>query len=816
MYLQKKSSNLFSIDITLPKDKGSGKLDPPLEMIMGTYEVTGGIDRLSVRTGVLTVGTSVSTVELKASSNESLVETFVLTVGFEHITGNISYLSEYESFNGGYVSFGHGRGKITGKGSIKTGKLEFENVYFVEELKYNLNKEMDEVCLRKGIKKEFSNARTPQQNGVAERRNRTLIEAARTMLADVKLPVTFWAEAVNTAFIVVGTSSTNILATLKDDAIPDNNAPQQEQQEVNDDKEVPKSSGNSNPTVSTKVSTNDSFELALSSTVETEVPTVSTPVLTDSLSIPPIVDALKDPSWVEAMQQELLQFKIQNVWVLVNCLSRVRPIGIKWVLKNKEDEIGIVIRKKARLVAQGHTQEEGIDYGEVFAPVARIEAIRLFLAYASYMSFTVYQMNVKSTFLYGTIDEEVYGCNLLAFKILSSHIEFTRGTIDQTLFIKKLKGEFLLVQLYVDDIIFGSSNLKLYLRAASTFMDRKNPWGKDGSGKDVELHLYRSMIRSLIYLTALRPDIMFVVCACARPQVTPKECHLHAVKRIFRGLLPNISIGISTAFLHEYAALNPCFNVNEVDFLIQSISSDLEFFDDGFASNSKSYFKESLEAILLSDEEIALDASSEGTLSPGGPCLIVPIFTQSMVTMPMNILAQDKWNKKCYNKKSRRKDQSKGSFVALTYKVRLLKFGNIKLLSLSGMVKGLDQIDHPNQVCEEFLLGKHARRSFLKEVTSRAKEPLQVIHLDLRRPNTLPSYGKNLYFMLFIDDYSIKDLGSWDSSIKESKRYNFLPVSDEETGESGEEVQQPQSLNTTPIQDSPSSSCEGEPMTGSL
>nr|GFC89310.1 ribonuclease H-like domain, reverse transcriptase, RNA-dependent DNA polymerase [Tanacetum cinerariifolium] len=90
-----------------------------------------------------------------------------------------------------------------------------------------------------------------------------------------------------------------------------------------------------------------------------------------------IVDALKYPSCIKAMQQELLQFKIQNVWVLVDCLSRVRPIGMKWVLKNKKDERGIVIRNKTCLVAQGHTQEEGIDYEEVFAPVAGIDAIRL-------------------------------------------------------------------------------------------------------------------------------------------------------------------------------------------------------------------------------------------------------------------------------------------------------------------------------------------------------------------------------------------------------------------------------------------------------
>nr|GFA26228.1 putative ribonuclease H-like domain-containing protein [Tanacetum cinerariifolium] len=102
--------------------------------------------------------------------------------------------------------------------------------------------------------------------------------------------------------------------------------------------------------------------------------------------------ALKDPSWIEAMQEELLQFKMQKVWILVDLPYGKRAIGTKWVYRNKKDERGIVIRNKARLVAQGHTQEEGIDCEEVFAPVARIEAIRLFLAYASFMGFQVYQM----------------------------------------------------------------------------------------------------------------------------------------------------------------------------------------------------------------------------------------------------------------------------------------------------------------------------------------------------------------------------------------------------------------------------------------
>ncbi|GJS81593.1 putative ribonuclease H-like domain-containing protein [Tanacetum coccineum] len=118
--------------------------------------------------------------------------------------------------------------------------------------------------------------------------------------------------------------------------------------------------------------------------------------------------ALKDTSWIEAMQDELLQFKLQKVWTLVDLPNSKRAIGTKWVFRNKKDERGIVIKNKARLVAQGYTQEERINYDEVFAPVARIEAIRLFLAYASFKDFVVYQMDVNSAFLYGKIEEEVY------------------------------------------------------------------------------------------------------------------------------------------------------------------------------------------------------------------------------------------------------------------------------------------------------------------------------------------------------------------------------------------------------------------------
>ncbi|GKA16000.1 putative ribonuclease H-like domain-containing protein [Tanacetum coccineum] len=263
-----------------------------------------------------------------------------------------------------------------------------------------------------------------------------------------------------------------------------------------------------------------------------------------------VIQALTDPSWIEAI--------------------------------NKKDDRGIVVRNKARLVAQGYTQVEGIDYDEVFALVARIKAIRLFLAYASFMNFIVYQMDVKSAFLFGIIEEEVYVYQPPGFKdpkfpnkvckvekdlyglhhapkawynTLSTYLlenGFRRGTIDKTLFIKKDKGDILLVQKddgifisqdkYVADILkkFGFATVK----TASTPMETNKALLKDEEAADVDVHLYRSMIGSLMYLTTSRPDIMFAVCACARFQVTPKTSHLYVVKRIFRYLKGHLKLGL--------------------------------------------------------------------------------------------------------------------------------------------------------------------------------------------------------------------------------------------------------------------------------
>nr|GEV94897.1 hypothetical protein [Tanacetum cinerariifolium] len=175
--------------------------------------------------------------------------------------------------------------------------------------------------------------------------------------------------------------------------------------------------------------------------------------------------ALKDPSWIEAMQEELLQFKMQKVWVLVDLPHGKRAIGTKWVYRNKKDKRGIVIRNKVRLVAQGHTHEEGIDYVEVFAPVARIEAIRLFLAYASFMDFMVYQMDVKSVFLYRTIKEEVYVCQPQGFEDPDHPDKLMKDKLQMSS-MKELTF-FLGIQCKKQTVVATSSTEAKYVAAAS-------------------------------------------------------------------------------------------------------------------------------------------------------------------------------------------------------------------------------------------------------------------------------------------------------------------------------------------------------------
>ncbi|KAK2427482.1 putative mitochondrial protein [Trifolium repens] len=352
-------------------------------------------------------------------------------------------------------------------------------------------------------------------------------------------------------------------------------------------------------------------------------------------------EALPDDAWIVAMEEELNQFKINDVCDLVPKPKHKNIIGTKWVYRNKLNEQGEVTRNKARLVAQGYSQQEGIDFTETYAPVARLEAIRLLLSYAVNNDITLYQMDVKSAFLNGVISEEVYVKQPPGFEDLANpyHVfrlkkslyglkqapiawyerlstflvnnGFEKGQVDNTLFRKTLKKDILIIQIYVDDIIFGSTNatlcknfsklmqdefemsimgeLKFFLgiqinqtkkgtfihqskyikdllkkfnledcKPMNTPMHPTSSLSKEESEGKVDQKLYRGMIGSLLYLTASRPDILFSICLCARFQSDPRESHFTAVKRIFRYLKATCNIGLLYLKSNDYKLIGFC------------------------------------------------------------------------------------------------------------------------------------------------------------------------------------------------------------------------------------------------------------------
>ncbi|GKB80926.1 retrovirus-related pol polyprotein from transposon TNT 1-94 [Tanacetum coccineum] len=301
---------------------------------------------------------------------------------------------------------------------------------------------------------------------------------------------------------------------------------------------------------------------------------------------------MTEPSWIDAMQEEINEFERLEVWELVPCLDKVFLIKLKWIYKVKIDEFGRVFK-----------QEEGIDFEESFAPVARIEAIHIFVANAAHKNMTIYQMDVKTAFLNDELKEEVYVSQPEGFVDQNnpSHVyklkkafyglkqaprawyhmmpsffisqQFSKGAVDPTLFTRHARNDLLLVQIYVDDKFkmcnefanqmttkfkmlmmgqmsfllglqisqcprgifinqskYASEIVKKYGLNSTNFVDTPiieiKKLDEDLLGKQVDATLYRGMIGSLMYLTASRPDLNYVVCLCARYQAKPNEKHL--------------------------------------------------------------------------------------------------------------------------------------------------------------------------------------------------------------------------------------------------------------------------------------------------
>ncbi|MCH79544.1 gag-protease polyprotein [Trifolium medium] len=446
---------------------------------------------------------------------------------------------------------------------------EFENASFLD------------FCASEGIKHEFSTPITPQQNGVVERKNRTIQESARVMLHAKHLPYHFWAEAMNTAcyihnrvtlrtgttttlyelwkgrkptvkhFHVFGSTcyilndrehrrkmdpkseegiflgySTNSRAyrvynirskvimesinVVIDDSTTDRTSDDEEDvatslptsdaaaevESDSDDEATNPTPSPVNKVPSIKIQKNHPKDLIIGNPNQGIATRRTNEAVTNSCFVSKVEpknvkEALIDEFWIEAMQDELNQFRRSEVWDLVPRPDGVNVIGTKWVYRNKSDENGIVTRNKARLVAQGYTQVEGLDFDETFAPVARLESIRLLLGISCILKFKLYQMDVKSAFLNGYLQEEVYVEQPKGFidPTFPDHVYklkkalyglkqppmawyerltnflvsqgYRKGGNDKTLFVKEEKGELMIAQIYVDDIVFGGMSQEM-------------------------------------------------------------------------------------------------------------------------------------------------------------------------------------------------------------------------------------------------------------------------------------------------------------------------------------------------------------------
>ncbi|GJW08064.1 retrovirus-related pol polyprotein from transposon TNT 1-94 [Tanacetum coccineum] len=303
-----------------------------------------------------------------------------------------------------------------------------------------------------------------------------------------------------------------------------------------------------------------------------------------------INEALKDENWVMAMQEELNQFKTNDVWELVPNPMDMTIIGTKWVYRNKLDENGVVTRNKARLVAQGYNQQEGIDYDETYAPVARLESIRILLAYACALDFKLYQMDVKSAFLNGFINEEVYVAQPPGFidfakpnyvyklkkalyglkqapkawydrlkSFLIKH-NYSMGMVDNTLFTKKKDSNIIIVQIYVDDIIFGSTCQEMcddfakimhdefeisMMGELNFFLGLQIRQLNDGIFFNQSKYI-KEMLKKfgLEDSKPIKTHISTETKLTGDEEEDPKTSHLKAVKRIFRYIKSTMHLGL--------------------------------------------------------------------------------------------------------------------------------------------------------------------------------------------------------------------------------------------------------------------------------
>ncbi|KAM1746060.1 hypothetical protein ACFX11_012725 [Malus domestica] len=599
-----------------------------------------------------------------------------------------------------------------------------------------LSTEFNQFCDTEGIQRQLSLAFTPQQNGVVERKNRTVVEMAKSMLHDKGMPYYMWAEAVHTAVYILNRCPTRSLdnitpfeaysgrkpgiahlkifgsvcyvhipaelrhkleakslkgvfigyarcekgyrvfdplskrVILSRDVVFDEDSSWNWQEST--EKHVSMfnyegQSGESPSSAFTEVETPASNTLPSRSLTEITSDTDNAPVtpqvqstesssrscestrdsqvidhtplkwrrLDDVLAKCNLCimeperyeDASKDESWMNAMKDELSMIEKNATWELVDRPSNKPIIGVKWVFKTKLNLDGTVQKNKARLVAKGYAQKPGIDYNETFAPVARLDTIRTLIALAAQKCWKLYQLDVKSAFLNGVLEEEVYveqpdgfvakGEEDRVYKLHKalyglkqaprawygeidtyfSQCGFTRSLSEPTLYIKTEEEGILIVSIYVDDIIYTGSNKQMLeefkedmkrkyemtdlgllhhflgmgiiqttssifihqKKYASSLLDKfglkeckpvltplvatEKLTTNDGSGAASE-ELYRSLVGSLLYLTATRPDIMYASSLLARFMHCPTSKHVGTAKRVLRYIKGTLDYGL--------------------------------------------------------------------------------------------------------------------------------------------------------------------------------------------------------------------------------------------------------------------------------
>ncbi|KAG7599440.1 Ribonuclease H-like superfamily [Arabidopsis suecica] len=566
-----------------------------------------------------------------------------------------------------------------------------------------LSEAFNSFCESQGIFHQYSAPRTPQSNGVVERKNRTLQEMARAMIHGNGVPEKFWADAISTACYVIN----RVYVRLGSDKTPyeiwkgkkpnlsyfrvfgcvcyimndkdqlgkfDSRSEEgfflgyatnslayrvwnkrrgkieESMNVVFDDGSMPilqiiaSNSGeahNSTPRIQeVEGNENQNVSEANESEEESDEEVHSIQVHRNH-SAGDVIGDLNGERVTRGIKQNYRQMASFAGFeeIMFSCFvsmtepknvkeALVNVIGTKWIFKNKSDEEGNIIRNKARLVAQGYTQVEGLDYDETFAPVARLECIRFLLGTSCGMGFKLQQMDVKSAFLNGIIQEEVYveqpkGFESLEFPDHVFKLEkalyglkqaprawyerlttfltvegYVRGSVDKTLFVKRDSHGMIIIQIYVDDIVFGGTSdklvksfvkamttefrmsmvgeLKYFLglqvnqtdegitisqstyaqnlvkrfgmcssKSARTPMSTTMKLSKDEAGEKVDEKAYRGMIGSLLYLTASRPDLCLSVGLCARYQANPKASHLAAVKRIVKYVKGTVNYWLS-------------------------------------------------------------------------------------------------------------------------------------------------------------------------------------------------------------------------------------------------------------------------------